>query len=76
MIVKSLSGTYHGHLRHYDIKIEHLHDESAKGKIVIDYCPTNDMPADLLTKALTCAKLWHLCDILQLGTLDIMQGAC
>jgi len=66
-IVKSSSGTHHGRLKHYDIKIEHLRDESQKGKIVMKYCPTNEMPSDLLTKALSKAKTNHLSELLHLG---------
>jgi len=44
-----------------------------KGKTTIDYCPMDDMPADLLMKALPHVKLQHLCNMLHLGILDITQ---
>lgn len=70
-IVKSSSGSYHGRLKHYDIKIQHLRDESAKQNINVLYCPTEDMPADMLTKPLPRAKLERLCTILHLGLPDV-----
>ena len=51
-IIDTSSGTYHGRMKHYNIKLTHLHDTTACGHICYAYCPTNDMLADILTKAL------------------------
>ena len=43
-------------MKHYDIKTAHLCDTAKKGEIRFEYCPTSDMPADILTKALSRTK--------------------
>ncbi|KAH9193786.1 hypothetical protein AeNC1_004229 [Aphanomyces euteiches] len=39
--------------KHMDIKYHFIRDEENKGKVVVGYCATNEMPADGLTKALS-----------------------
>jgi hypothetical protein len=51
---------YRGALKHTDIKIKHLCEQVARKTVVIKYCSTDEMPADLLTKGLTQAKLTGL----------------
>lgn len=58
-IVDISSGTYHGRMKHYDIKLAHLRDTTSRGQVRYGYCPTDDMPADVLTKALGRVKLVH-----------------
>ncbi|EGO04490.1 hypothetical protein SERLA73DRAFT_45252, partial [Serpula lacrymans var. lacrymans S7.3] len=38
------------------------------GKIEINYCPTEDMMADILTKAFPSAKVKHFASVLGLRT--------
>ena len=42
----------HPRTKHIDIKYHYIREEIEKGKIVLSYCPTNDMVADVLTKGL------------------------
>jgi hypothetical protein len=42
--------------RHMDIKYFYITDQVDKGKVVIEYCPTDEMIADYLTKPLHGAK--------------------
>jgi len=58
-VVDTSSGTYHGRMKHYDIKLAHLRDTTARGQVHFGYCRTDDMPADVLTKALGRVKLVH-----------------
>jgi len=51
-IVDTSSGTYHGQMKHYNIKLAHLRDTTARGHVCYAYCPTDNMLADVLTKAL------------------------
>jgi len=51
-VVDMLSSTYHSWMKHYDIKLAHLHDTTTRGQVHFRYCCTNNMPADVLTKAL------------------------
>jgi hypothetical protein len=43
-------------MKHYSIKVTHLHDTAKAGQVRYNYCPTNKMPADTLTKPLGCVK--------------------
>jgi hypothetical protein len=45
---------FQGHMKHYDIKVTHIHNLVKKGTIVYNYCLTNQMPANALMKALRC----------------------
>ena len=38
--------------KHIDIKFHYLRQLKEDGTIELEYCPTNEMPADLLTKPL------------------------
>jgi len=51
-IVYSYDGQHHHRMKHYDIKEAHIREATANGLIIADYRQTDDMPADLLTKAL------------------------
>ncbi len=65
-------------MKHYDIKLHHLRDTIAKGLITLQYCPTEIMPADLLTKALPRAKVEELKALLHLysSQTSSIEGAC
>jgi hypothetical protein len=63
---------YRGALKHTYIKIKHLHKQVACKTIVIKYCSTNGMAADLLTKGLTQVKLMGL--LPRIGLRDLSSG--
>ena len=48
---------HHGRMKHLDLKTFWLRHAVASGVINVFHCPTNDMPADLLTKALSREKV-------------------
>jgi hypothetical protein len=50
---------YHARTKHIDIRFHFIRWIVAEGKIKLTYCPTEDMLADCLTKALPSAKLKH-----------------
>ncbi len=52
--------TFQAQMKHYNIKLHHLHDTTAKGLISVYYCPTKTMPTDILTKALLHLRLEKL----------------
>ncbi len=58
-------------MKHYNIKLHHMHDAVATGHISLHYCPTEHMIVDMLTKALTHPKLTH---IKQIGSLHCWPG--
>ena len=43
---------YHGRTKHIDVKHHFIRDKVENGELLLKYCPTNDMIADMLTKAL------------------------
>jgi len=45
-----------GRSKHIDIKYHHIRDLVQKGEVLLEYCPTNDMLADVLTKNLSRTK--------------------
>lgn len=57
--------------KHVDIKYHFIRSALSDGKIIIEYCPTADMVADVLTKPVTKLKiegLWNIvleCDLLE-----------
>ena len=51
---------YHAHTKHIDICYHFIWDIAEQGIISICYCPTSDMPADMLMKAFPSPQLFHL----------------
>jgi hypothetical protein len=51
-ILQLMASPYHGHMKHYEIKVAHLHNSAKNELISYHYCATNDMPANVLTKPL------------------------
>lgn len=44
--------SHHSRTKHIDIKFHHVRDSVVARKISLQYCPTQDMIADALTKGL------------------------
>ena len=47
---------YHSRTKHIDIRHHFIRDKVELGEIELQYCPTEDMVADVLTKALSRDK--------------------
>jgi hypothetical protein len=58
---------HHGRMKHLDVRFFWLKDEVERKTISIIYCPTDHMPADILTKALTREKVVGCCKMLGVG---------
>ena len=58
---------HHGRMKQLDLRYFWLRDEVEKGNIVVEYCPTALMPADLLTKPLALVKVKDCCRMLGLA---------
>ena len=43
---------FHGRAKHIDIRYHFVREQVALGTIKLEYCPTEDMTADMLTKGL------------------------
>jgi hypothetical protein len=50
---------YHARTKHIDVRFHFIRWIVEEGKLRIIYCPTEDMVADVLTKALPSAKVKH-----------------
>ena len=44
---------FHGQVKHIDIRHHFVQELVANGTIKLEYCPTTDMTADMITKDLT-----------------------
>ena len=58
---------YHACTKHIDIRYHFIRFVVNEGKINIIYCPTNEMAADTLTKALPSIKAKHFARALGLS---------
>lgn len=61
-------GHYHARTKHIDIPYHFIHYKIEVGTIKLVYCPTNNMTADTLTKALPSVKAKHFAAALGLST--------
>lgn len=55
------SDSYRERTKHIDVRYHHIRENVERGKIKIEFMPTNDMVADALTKALAGPKNNHFC---------------
>ena len=60
-------GHYHAHTKHIDIDIHFICYIIEADTIKLIYCPTNEMTADMLTKALPSIKAKHFTNLLGLS---------
>ena len=67
-IALSKDHQYHACTKHIDIRFHFIRWIIDDGKICLIYCPTNDMVADTLTKALPSPKVKHFA--IELGLRD------
>ena len=66
-IALAQDGHYHACTKHIDIQYHFIHYILEAGTIKLVYCPTNDMTADTLTKALPSVKAKHFASALGLS---------
>ena len=69
---------HHGRMKHLPLSYYWLRDEVNKGIIRPVHCPTQEMPADILTKPLPREKVVSCCKMLGLqpsgGSVDVMTA--
>ena len=58
---------YHGRTKHIDISHHFVRERVMSKEIVVKYCPTNEMVADILTKGLTKGKFEKLRNMLNIS---------
>ena len=59
---------YHAHSKHINVRFHFIRWLVNNGSICLTYCPTTDMIADVLTKALPSPKVKHFAARLGLHT--------
>jgi hypothetical protein len=52
----SHDSTFHGHTKHIDVHFHFICQTVSSGHIILKYCPTSDMIADMFTKSLAVNK--------------------
>ena len=67
-IVLTKEHQYHAQTKHIDVRYHFIHWIVEEGKIRLIYCPTDEMVADTLTKALPSMKVKHFAGALGLVT--------
>ncbi|OJT10684.1 Retrovirus-related Pol polyprotein from transposon TNT 1-94, partial [Trametes pubescens] len=67
-IALTVDGSYHARTKHIDIRYHFIRYSIDAGSIRLLYCPTADMTADVLTKALPSVKVKHFATALGLAS--------
>ncbi len=69
-LITARQSYYGGSKKHYDIKVKHAHDTIESKQVTLSYCPTTELPADILTKALGRVRFNELKGRLGLAVID------
>jgi hypothetical protein len=69
-IVLSKDNKFHAHTKHIDIQYHSIHDAVEDEKILVNYVPTDNNPADIFTKPLAKAKFRCFIEMLGLHLLN------
>ena len=55
---------FHKRTKHIDIRYHFVREKVAEGTLVLEYCSTKDMKADLMTKPILAVQFQHLRNML------------
>jgi hypothetical protein len=64
--------THHAKTKHVDVQLHFIRDHVEKGMINVEYCPTDDMLADLMTKGLARERHERLLGLMGVRTCEII----
>ena len=73
-ICMAKNSQFHGQSKHIDIKYHFNRDETKKGTIDIQYCRTDDVIADMLTKGLYAERFEKLRDMAGVKEFHLIQS--
>jgi len=62
--------THHAKMKHVDIQLHFIRDHVEKGTINVEYCPMEDMLADLMTKGLARERHERLLGLMGVGSCE------
>ena len=65
---------FHGRSKHIAIKYHFVRDQVGKGTVKLEYCPTKEMVADILTKGLPKSQFVKLRLMAGITTLEDLSG--
>jgi hypothetical protein len=58
---------FHNRTKHIDIQHHFIREKAESGVVVLQFCNTQDMMADVLTKGLSKEKHTHCKELMRLG---------
>ena len=61
---------HHARTKHLDVQLQFVRDHVERNTIELQYCPTNDMLADIMTKALAKEKHGRMCELIGMDGLS------
>jgi Reverse transcriptase (RNA-dependent DNA polymerase) len=64
--------THHAKTKHVDVQLHFIRDHIEKGTINVEYCPTEDMLADLMTKGLARERHERLLGLMGVRTCEVI----
>jgi hypothetical protein len=73
-IAIAMNPIQHQRVKHMDVKVHFLRDHLDKKDVTLLYCPTEDMVADILTKALPNVSHRKFTNLLGLHSLSTLRG--
>jgi hypothetical protein len=65
--------THHAKTKHVDVQLHFIRDHIEKGTIKVEYCPTEDMLADLMTKGLARDRHAKLLGLMRVRTCEVID---
>ena len=72
-ICLSKNPQFHGRSKHIDVRYHFIRDETKRGTIQVKYCKTEDMVADMMTKALYGNKFEKFRDMAGVKEMQIVK---
>ena len=66
-IALTKSGAFRANTKHIEAHFHWIRDQVASSKIVVPYCSTSDMAADIFTKPVDRVKLLWFCEMMGVG---------
>ena len=66
--------THHAKTKHVDVQLHFIRDHVEKGTIQVEYCPTEDMVADIMTKGLGREKHKKLMRLMGMRTREAIAN--